>query len=144
MSKQTGVPSEYTCMILLQTNEAKKAPESVMIQEVYNKITKWKKTQSSSQKMITLGNLGIGFGNLTATAQNKALGSEEEKAADATELLVKAASNCCSRALDRVCCMCFITTCSHMNNQCAIVLTQVCTALACFECFNCCFELCSG
>ncbi|XP_048428511.1 uncharacterized protein LOC103936358 [Pyrus x bretschneideri] len=144
LSKQTGVPSEYTCMTLLQTNEGKKAPESVMIQEVYNKITKWKKTQSSSQKMIILGNLGIGFGNLTATAQNKAPGSEEEKAADATELLVKAASNCCSRVLDRVCCMCFIRTCSHMNNQCAIVLTQVCTALACFECFNCCFELFSG
>ncbi|KAM2653937.1 hypothetical protein EV2_025508 [Malus domestica] len=133
LSKQTGVPSEYTCMILLLTNEGKKAPESVMIQEVYNKITQRKKPESNNQKVIILGNLGFGFGNLTATVQNKAPGSEEEKPADATEMLVNAASNCCSRVLDRVCCMCFIRTCSHMNNQCAIVLTQVCTALACID-----------
>ncbi|XP_021828452.1 inter alpha-trypsin inhibitor, heavy chain 4 [Prunus avium] len=147
MSKQTGVPSEYTCMILvqsLQTDNGKRAPESVTIQGVYNKFTQLNKTESNRQKVIVLGNLGVGFGNLKATVENKAPASEEVKPADPTELLVKAASNCCSQVLDRVCCMCFIRTCSHMNNQCAILLTQVCAALACFECFSCCFELFAG
>ncbi|KAK9923774.1 hypothetical protein M0R45_032175 [Rubus argutus] len=141
MSNQTGVPSEYTCMTLVRTDKGKKARELTQTQEVYRKVIQRTKSESNSQKDIFLGSLGLGFGNLAATIENKAPASEEPKPSDAAEILVKAASSCCTRLLDRVCCMCFIRTCSHVNNQCAIVLTQLCTALCCCECLNCCFEL---
>jgi hypothetical protein len=40
--------------------------------------------------------------------------------------------------------MCFINTCSKMNDQCAIVLVQVCAALSFLGCFECCSQLCCG
>ncbi|KAI9161805.1 hypothetical protein LWI28_020817 [Acer negundo] len=142
MSIQTGVPSEYTCMILLHSS--KKAPEPVFIQEVFNKINLQKRADSSTtSSFIYLGSLGVGFGNLKATMENIIPAVEDTKiSSEAAEILVKAASNCCSRLLNRCCCMCFIQTCSHMNNQCSIVLSQICAALACFECISCCYELC--
>ncbi|XP_061981252.1 uncharacterized protein LOC133701374 isoform X1 [Populus nigra] len=140
MSIQTGFPSEYTLMVLHQTLKDEKAPETILIQDVFNKINPLKKMDL--QKTIMLGNLCVGFGNLTATAENIPPGTEETKSSEATEMLVKAASNCCGRVVDRCCCMCFIQTCSYMNNQCAIVLSQICAALACVECINCCIELC--
>ncbi|KAE7999033.1 hypothetical protein FH972_003518 [Carpinus fangiana] len=142
MSIQTGVPCEYTRMVLAQTNKGEKAPEPILIQQVYNKLKLLKKVESEGQKIIFLGKLGLGFGNLAATAQNIPLGAEEAKPPDPTDVLLKAASNCCSRLLDRCCCMCFIQSCTYLNDQCAIVFTQLCTALACFECLNCCYELC--
>ncbi|KAH7547065.1 hypothetical protein FEM48_Zijuj01G0267500 [Ziziphus jujuba var. spinosa] len=142
LSKQTAVPSEYTCMVLAQTDKGKKAPESVIKQEVNNILNRWKRTESKSEKILFLGSLGVGFGNLSATAANVPL-IIEAKTSDAAGLLVKAASNCCGRLLDRCCCMCFIQACSAVNNQCAIVFTQLCTALACCECVNYCYELCS-
>ncbi|KAJ4717760.1 putative Inter-alpha-trypsin inhibitor heavy chain-related [Melia azedarach] len=129
MSIQAGVPSEYTYMILLQSGE--KASESILLKE---------KVDSVSQKYIFLGSLGVGFGNWKATDENIAPGNDE-KSSEATDILVKVASNCCGRLLDRVCCMCFIQACSSMNNQCSIVLSQLCAALACFECISCCYEL---
>ncbi|XP_065868994.1 uncharacterized protein [Euphorbia lathyris] len=142
MSIQSGVPSEYTHMVLhLTHNEEKAAAETILMQEVLNKINLLKQLESESPKMIMLGSLGVGFGNLSATAANVPPGTGEFKSPEATELLVKAASSCCSKMIDRLCCMCFIQTCSHMNNQCSIVLTQLCAALACFECVNCCYEL---
>ncbi|XP_062154561.1 uncharacterized protein LOC133862725 isoform X2 [Alnus glutinosa] len=144
MSIQTGVPCEYTRMILAQTNKGEKAPEPILIQQVYNKLKlEERKLELEGQKIIFLGKLGLGFGNLTATAKNIPVGAEVAKPSDPADLLLKAASNCCSGLLDRCCCMCFIQTCSYLNNQCAIVFTQLCTALACFECLNCCYELCS-
>ncbi|KAH9665266.1 VWFA domain-containing protein [Citrus sinensis] len=140
MSIQTGVPSEYTCMILFPSGS--KTSEPVFLKELLNKVDLLKRVDSTSQKNILLGSLGVGFGNLKATAENVPPGTEETKSSDATEMLVNAASICCGRLLDRICCRCFIQTCSSMNNQCSIVLAQICTALACFECFNCCFELC--
>ncbi|KAJ6714975.1 INTER ALPHA-TRYPSIN INHIBITOR HEAVY CHAIN-LIKE PROTEIN [Salix viminalis] len=137
MSIQAGVPSEYTLMVLHRTLSEEKASETILLQDVLNKITPLKK--KNMQTTIMLGNLGVGFGNWRATAENIPPGSEETKP---TEMLFNAASNCCSRVVDRCCCMCFIQTCSHMNNQCAILLSQLCAALACFECINCCFELC--
>lgn len=113
------------------------------IQKVYNKLKLPKKVELEDQKRIFLGKLGLGFGNLTATAKNIPPGAEEAKPSDPADLLLKAASNCCSRLLDRCCCMCFIQTCSYMNGQCAIVFSQLCAALACFECLNCCYELCN-
>ncbi|KAJ9128484.1 hypothetical protein P3X46_034961 [Hevea brasiliensis] len=142
MSIQTGVPSEYTLMILRRTDKGEKAPETILMQEVFNKINSIRQVDSESQKIIFLGRLGVGLGNLTATAANIPPGTEEIKSPEATEMLVKAASNCCSRLLDRCCCMCFIQTCSYMNEQCSIILSQLCVALACFECLNFCYELC--
>ncbi|KAL5538012.1 hypothetical protein UlMin_045308 [Ulmus minor] len=141
ISKQTGVPSEYTPMILVQTDYGKKAPDPVAKQEVQNKLNLWKKGEP--ERVIILGSLGIGFGNLKATNANTSSVIEEIKPTEPTEILVKAASNCCSRLLNRFCCMCFIQSCSKMNDQCAIILAQICTALACCECLNCCYELCS-
>lgn len=93
--------------------------------------------------MLILGSLGIGFGNLSATAANVPLVIEAKPFTDATDLLLKAASNYCDRLVDRCCCMCFIQACSAMNNQCAVVFSQLCTALACCACLNYCYELCS-
>ncbi|KAF2323587.1 hypothetical protein GH714_036242 [Hevea brasiliensis] len=142
MSIQTGVPSEYTLMILRRTDKGEKAPETILMQEVFNRINSIRQVDSESQKIIFLGRLGVSLGNLTATAANIPPGTEEIKSPEATEMLVKAASNCCSRLLDRCCCMCFIQTCSYMNEQCSIILSQLCVALACFECLNFCYELC--
>ncbi|XP_050381849.1 uncharacterized protein LOC126798829 [Argentina anserina] len=141
MSIQAGIPSEYTNMTLFRTDKGKKALELTRTQEIYKKVIQRTKFESNSQKDIILGSLGLGFGDLAATVENKAPASEEPKSSDVAEVLVKAASGCCSRVLDRICCMCFIRTCTHVNNQCAIFLTQLCTALCCCECLNCCFEL---
>ncbi|KAF5732104.1 putative inter-alpha-trypsin inhibitor heavy chain [Tripterygium wilfordii] len=143
MSIRSGVLSEYTQMILDQTFKGEKEPEPVLLQEAFKMINVLRKTDSTSQKMIFLRRLGVGFGNLAATAENIPPRTEESnKSSQAAELFINAATNCCHRLLDRVCCMCCIQTCSRMNNQCAIVLSQLCAALACFECFSCCFELC--
>ncbi|XP_017979273.1 PREDICTED: inter alpha-trypsin inhibitor, heavy chain 4 [Theobroma cacao] len=143
ISLQTSFPSEYTCLILLQTDSEKKVQESIRVQEIFKKINMPKKGDMNGQKLVFLGCMGVGFGNLTATAKNIPPGIEEPKSPEGAEILVRAASNCCSTLLDRCCCMCFIQACSYMNNQCSIVFTQLCTALACFECVNCCYELCA-
>ncbi|TYJ17920.1 hypothetical protein E1A91_A09G086700v1 [Gossypium mustelinum] len=142
ISLQTSFPSEYTSLILLQTESEKKVPEPMLLQEIFNKISLPKKGDSKTQKLVSLGCLGVGFGNLTATAKNIPPGANEPKSPEGTEILVNAATNCCSLVLDRCCCMCCIQTLSYMNNQCYIVLSQLCTALACCECINCCYELC--
>ncbi|XP_048130555.1 uncharacterized protein LOC115734192 isoform X2 [Rhodamnia argentea] len=111
---------------------AEKVPEKVN----FNKMLDLK-----GQRVILLGSLGKGFGNLTATAKNIPPGAEE-KQSDTANVLVKAASNCCSKLLDRICCMCFIRTCSYVNDRCVVALTQLCTGLACFGCIDCCFDLC--
>ncbi|KAJ7003274.1 hypothetical protein NC653_008500 [Populus alba x Populus x berolinensis] len=94
MSIQTGFPSEYTLMVLHQTLKDEKAPETILIQDVFNKINPLKKMDLP--KTIMLGNLCVGFGNLTATAENIPPGTEETKSSEAAEMLVKAASNCFS------------------------------------------------
>lgn len=91
-----------------------------------------------------LHGLGLGFGNLTATAENLPPGCEEEKLPEAAEIFVKAASNCFGKLCGHCCCPCCIQTCSRMNDQSAIVLTQLCGALACLGCFSCCELCCSG
>lgn len=143
ISLQSSFPSEYTCLILLRTDSGRKAPEPFLVRELLNKLSLPKKGDLDSQKTVFLGCLGVGFGNLIATAKNIPPGAEEPKSPEGAEILVKAASNCCNMVLDRCCCMCFIQACSYMNNQCAIVLAQLCTGLACCECLNCCYELCA-
>lgn len=112
--------------------------------QVPSKIEQQKATDFKGQKIIMLRSLGLGFGNLTATAENLSPGYEEEKLPEAAEIFVKAASNCCGKLCGRCCCMCCIQTCSRMNDQCAIVLTQLCGAIACLGCFSCCELCCSG
>lgn len=97
---------------------------------------------SEVPKTIMLQNLGIGFGDLTATAENFPPGSEIPKLPEVAEIFVKAASNCCSTLGNKCCCLCCIECCNKLNDQCVIVLTQLCTALACFGCFECCSNLC--
>ncbi|OAY53231.1 uncharacterized protein LOC110613406 [Manihot esculenta] len=142
VSLQTGVLSEYNHMILHQTDKGEKEPETMLMQEVFNKINSLRQVNSERQSTIFLGSLGVGFGNLSATAANIPPGTEQIKSPEGAEMLVQAASTCCSRLLDRCCCGCFIQACSHVNGQCYIVLSQLCAALACFECLNCCYELC--
>lgn len=138
MSIQTDVPSEYTRMILLWSDKGKPTIDTILTLEVYNNGDLVK-----SQKIILLHRLGVGFGNRIATAENIPPGTEKVKSSEPTEFLVRAASNCCGTLLDRFCCMCFIRCCSKLNNQCTIVLTQLCAALSCFECLSCCCDLCN-
>ncbi|KAK4780980.1 hypothetical protein SAY87_017086 [Trapa incisa] len=143
MSVQYGVPSEFTSMILLETVIGKGAVEQkAFMKEVYDRMSFKKLIEWKGRKAIVLGTLCNGFGNLEATRKNIKPGMEEPKPADATAIIVNAASTCCSRMMDKICCMCFIQTCSALNDRCTVMLTQLSTALACFECLNCCFEVC--
>ncbi|KAE7998425.1 hypothetical protein FH972_002970 [Carpinus fangiana] len=142
MSIQTAVVSEYTRMVLLETVRGKIAKESVGLKEVTNKNHSLETVDCKGQKMIMLQSLGMGFGNLNATVENISPGLEEPKMPEAAEIFVNSASNCCSSMCNRCCCMCGIQLCSRMNNQCAIALTQLCTALACFACVECCADVC--
>lgn len=142
MSVQTGVLSEYTRMIIVETDERNNASESPGTNKGSKKSDHQKILDSEVPKTIMLQNLGIGFGDLTATAENFPPGSEIPKLPEVAEIFVKAASNCCSTLGNKCCCLCCIECCNKLNDQCVIVLTQLCTALACFGCFECCSNLC--
>ncbi|XP_021636474.2 uncharacterized protein LOC110632520 isoform X2 [Hevea brasiliensis] len=141
MSMQTGVVSEYTLLALLETQKGNQATESPRTHKLSHK-TDSLKVDSQGCRRILLPNLCVGFGNLTATAENIPPGAEETKLPEAAEIIIRAASNCCGSMCNRCCCMCCIQCCSKMNDQCAIALTQLCTALACFGCLECCSQLC--
>ncbi|KAL5160654.1 hypothetical protein HKD37_07G018106 [Glycine soja] len=140
MSIQNKVPSEYTCMniVLVQSDEGKKAPEQFLLQKAYNKLS-FQKLELNNQNLF-LGGLNLGFGDLKATAENLPPAIKEAKPPEG--LLGKAASNCCGRLADTCCGMCLLQTCTFVNDQCTIVCTQICAALACFELIKCCVELC--
>ncbi|KAK9131454.1 hypothetical protein Sjap_011941 [Stephania japonica] len=139
LSIQNGLPSEYTRFLLIQTDTGNQNSELYGLQRVLSKINLQKAVDSKGPKIIVLQSLGFGFGNVAATADNAAPGFGETKMYDqGTNALVKAASRLC----DCCCCMCVIQTCSAINNQCAIVLTQLCSALSCFGCLSCCAEVC--
>ncbi|CAK9179859.1 unnamed protein product [Ilex paraguariensis] len=131
MSMRTGVPSEYTHIILVQTNQSSNSV--VTVENI---------AHLDGKKFIALQSSGIGFGNLLATAENLPPGSKVPKLDESTGLIMKTASNCCGTLLDFCCCMCFIQFCSRLNDRCAVTFTQLCGALGCFELINCCFELC--
>ncbi|XP_021691763.2 uncharacterized protein LOC110673065 isoform X2 [Hevea brasiliensis] len=141
MSIQTGVVSEYTRLALLESQRAHHASESPRAHKLSHK-TDSPNVDSQGQRRILLPNLGVGFGNVTATAENIHPGVEETKLPEAAEIIIKAASNCCGSMCNKCCCMCCIQSCSKMNDQCAIALTQLCVALACFGCLECCSQLC--
>ncbi|XP_058227317.1 uncharacterized protein LOC131335816 [Rhododendron vialii] len=160
MSIQTGFLSEYSHMVLVQTDKGKQASDSMSKQEKvaqpsgkqiisprklgigFRKISLKKVAQPNGEQIIFLRKLGIGFGNLVATAENRPPCREEVNLHATSEVIAKAAVRCCSRVVDRCCCMCCIQACSWMNDKCAIALAQLCTALACLECLNCCCEVC--
>ncbi|XP_052304879.1 uncharacterized protein LOC7467926 isoform X2 [Populus trichocarpa] len=143
LSIQTGVISEYTCMSLLETDRGNQAAESPGGHKLPWQVNP-QKVDSQGRRRIFLRNLGVGFGNLTATAENLRPGAEESKLPEAAEIIIKAASNCCSIMCKQCCCMCCVQCCFKINNQFAIVLTQLCTAVACFGCIECCSEICCG
>ncbi|XP_019194521.1 PREDICTED: uncharacterized protein LOC109188342 [Ipomoea nil] len=131
-SVQHGIVSEYTNMAFIGTEETKGTTEPSKV----NKKTGDPKLQKA---IIMLRNLGLGFGDLTATAENTPPGSTSKP--EAAEMFVQAASNCCKMVCDKCCCMCCIQMCSKINDQCAVVMTQLLGSLACLGCLACC-ELC--
>ncbi|KAK7389676.1 hypothetical protein VNO78_24918 [Psophocarpus tetragonolobus] len=139
MSIQNKLPSEYTCMsmVLVQSDEGKKAPEQFLLQKAYNKLSFQR--LELNQKLF-LGGLSLGFGDLKATAENLAPAIKEAKPPEG--LLGKAASTCCGRVANTCCGMCLLQSCNFVNDQCTIVCTQLCAALACLELIKCCIELC--
>ncbi|KAL2462377.1 inter-alpha-trypsin inhibitor heavy chain-related [Forsythia ovata] len=134
MSMHTAVRSEYTNMILIETDKRKQQSKSNAEEE--------NMADFEGQKIIVLRSVGIGFGNLEATAKNFPPEKAEPKLYETSTMLSKAASNVGSRLADCCCCMCFIQFCNRLNDQCAIALTQLCTALACLECLNVCCDVC--
>ncbi|XP_023744322.1 uncharacterized protein LOC111892509 [Lactuca sativa] len=138
ISMQTGVVSEHTRMVLLETVQEKHATSSSV------KHGKAQKTEVVEKTEIIkmLQHLGVGYGDLVATNENTPPGYEP-KLPDQAEMLVRAAGNCCVNLCGKCCCLCCINVCSKMNDQCAIVVTQLCGALAFLGCFACC-EMCCG
>ncbi|KAK8675783.1 hypothetical protein V6N13_033846 [Hibiscus sabdariffa] len=95
ISLQTSFPSEYTHMVLHQADSGKKVPESTVVREMFNKINLSTKGDPNGQKIIILGCLGVGFGNLTATAKNIPPGIEEPKSPEGAEILCPLSSASC-------------------------------------------------
>ncbi|KQK21328.1 hypothetical protein BRADI_1g60207v3 [Brachypodium distachyon] len=138
LSIQNSIPSEYTRTVLLQTILEKVDPAQQGKQ-------KPKKHGSADESSATpLNGLTLGFGNVAATMENLTSGFGDTKAPDKFEMFGKSVGGCCSRVADCCCCMCFINACSKMNDQCAIVMVQLCAALSFLGCFECCSELCCG
>ncbi|XP_047338506.1 uncharacterized protein LOC124942125 [Impatiens glandulifera] len=144
ISAYSGYLSEYSRLVLHKMETEQKTTSST------GRIKKSSDSSSKEEMMLfilLLRSLGVGFGNLTATMEDRLLleaGEEdEEKLPEAAEIFVKAASNCCGSLCNMCCCVCGVQACSNLNDQCAIVLTQLCGALACLGCFACC-EACCG
>ncbi|XP_022857885.1 uncharacterized protein LOC111378842 isoform X3 [Olea europaea var. sylvestris] len=134
MSIHTAVHSEYTNMILIETEKGNQQSKSNAIEE--------KTGDFKGQKIVVLRNISTGFGNLEATAKNLSPEKAEPKLYETSTMLFKVASKAGSRLADWCCCMCFLQFCNRLNDQFAIALTQLCTALACFECLNVCCDVC--
>ncbi|KAF2594051.1 hypothetical protein F2Q70_00045329 [Brassica cretica] len=142
LSIQTGFPSEYTQMVLsLKDNDEEKTIERpVSIKEILRNPSYQihKQMSRNVERTSLLGKQGFGFGNLAATLKNIPPWMEEPKEPEGAEILIRAASG----VVDRVCCMCCLQCLSRVSDQCTIVFSQICAALACFQCLGCCFEVC--
>ncbi|KAJ7979225.1 inter-alpha-trypsin inhibitor heavy chain-related [Quillaja saponaria] len=68
LSLQTGFMSEYTHMAILEIDEEKKDKKSTGVKEAQKKSNSHYVVDPQGRRMIILQNLGVGFGNLTATA----------------------------------------------------------------------------
>ncbi|XP_061996345.1 uncharacterized protein LOC133714275 [Rosa rugosa] len=136
LSVHTGALSEYTRMVIFE--------KEVALQQMASKKSQNKKEDTETLKMILPHSLCVGFGNVAATSDNIPPGAEEPKLPEAVEIFAKAASGCCGRMCNHCCCMNCIRCCSHINPQCANLLTQIFTGLACVGCISCCAEVCCG
>ncbi|XP_049393031.1 uncharacterized protein LOC125857473 isoform X1 [Solanum stenotomum] len=135
LSLQTGVPSEYTNLVLVENLKEKQTSKLETVDEKAS-------DQLNIKKIIYLRALGVGFGNSKATADNLPVEAAEPKLHETSEMVFAAASNLCGKLCDFCCCMCFIQFCSRVSDRCAVTLAQLCTALACFECISFCCEVC--
>ncbi|KAK7354585.1 hypothetical protein VNO80_20050 [Phaseolus coccineus] len=143
LSLQTGFISEYTSMANLENDHRKNVKESDGKKEVSKKSHQKTGAKEQGQRMFLLPHLGIGFGNLIATAENIQPGCHEAKGPDGADIFIKAATNCCSSFCNHCCCcMCCIHTCTRINNHCAVTITQICVGLGCFSCLECCADIC--
>ncbi|KAG6425805.1 hypothetical protein SASPL_110009 [Salvia splendens] len=136
LSLLTGVPSEYTSIAIVEIDKCILAAMTKTVEE--------RRDDAGAKKTTFMRSLGIGFGNLEATAENRPPEQAEPKLYETSEMMLKAATNLCAKWCDCCCCMCFLQCCNKVNDQCAIAFTQLCTILACFECINVCCEICSG
>lgn len=144
MSAQSGIVSEYTDMVLIETMKMKTKADSTTAQKTSSKVDHHKKEETKPPQMYTLHNIRLGFGNLSATAENLSPGFGDPKPPDGAEVFVRGVGNCCGRLCNHCCCMCCINVCSKMNDQCVVVFSQLCGALACLGCFTCCEACCGG
>ncbi|KAL7091906.1 hypothetical protein ACP275_12G132100 [Erythranthe tilingii] len=140
MSVQNATISEYTHMILLESDRIKTTADSATVRKAYSKkVDNRKRQDSKPPRILARHNNGVGFGNLSATKENVPPGPTNPNPTDAAEVFVRGASNCCGKLCNNCCgCMCFIQTCSKINDQAAILLTQLCASLACLGCYACC------
>uniref|UniRef100_A0A453B3Q2 Uncharacterized protein n=1 Tax=Aegilops tauschii subsp. strangulata TaxID=200361 RepID=A0A453B3Q2_AEGTS len=134
LSIENSVLSEYTSMVVLQTNldaaqKVKQKPKG--------------RTGANEPLRFQLHGLKLGFGDKAATRENLLTAFGDEKPLEMLKIFKKA-GGCCSRVADCLCCMCCIKACNRMNDQCAILLAQVCAALSCLGCYECCAEVCCG
>ncbi|KAK1408536.1 hypothetical protein QVD17_40396 [Tagetes erecta] len=128
MSLETGTVSEYTHMFLFKTESPDKPSRSGK-KPGKKELERGPKTEIVS----VLHHLGLGFGNMDATYENIPPGFRPPTV-NQTEKLAKKAGNCCADVFGKCCCMCCIQGCSKINNQCSVVLTQLCGALTCSGC----------
>ncbi|KAK8348604.1 hypothetical protein V6Z12_A06G090700 [Gossypium hirsutum] len=142
LSLRTCNISEYTRMILLEKGKIERDTDTTGARKVSKKGDACKLLDSAEPKKILLQILTVGFGDLLATAENICPGSEEEILPEVAEMLNKATSNCCGRLCRHCCCLCCIRCCSKMSNQCSILLTQLCGAVACVGCSQLCALCC--
>ncbi|KAJ1291847.1 hypothetical protein BS78_02G348400 [Paspalum vaginatum] len=136
LSVQNSVLSEYTEITLLQTILDKVDAT----QKVKQKL---KGQKGPEEQRIPLHGLKLGFGNKDATRENLTTGFGDMKPPEKSVILQKA-SGCCSSLADCLCCMCCLKACNRMNDQCAIVMAQLCAALSFLGCYECCAEVCCG
>ncbi|KAM0953036.1 putative von Willebrand factor, type A, von Willebrand factor A-like domain superfamily [Dioscorea sansibarensis] len=135
LSLQRGIPSEYTYLVLHQNQ-----PEIKETAKEKSKKTKLLNLEAAKDQYLVQG-IRIGFGNIAATIENQPPGFLMPKQPE-NHFIVDKAIGCCNRLCNCCCCMCCIQTCSKLNDQFVIIMTQLCTALSCLACFECCAEVC--
>ncbi|XP_057767359.1 LOW QUALITY PROTEIN: uncharacterized protein LOC130987726 [Salvia miltiorrhiza] len=141
MSELNTVVSEYTNMVLLEIQRGKANTDT---KKSSRKGDAHQKEEPKPKVISTMHNIGLGYGSLSATAENIPSGYGDPDDPDGAEVFTKSGCGCCGRCWRHCCCMCCIQVCSRMNDQCAIVFTQLVSALACLGCYSCCSACCGG
>ncbi|XP_071689053.1 uncharacterized protein [Rutidosis leptorrhynchoides] len=136
ISLETGIVSEYTNMILMKT-EPQDKPSKLRRKQSKKDSDALKTAGPKTEKIKVLYELGLGFGSVVATNENVAPGFGP-RPPNQTEILARVAGNCCADVFSKCCCMCCIQACSRVNNQCSVVLTQLCGTLTYIGCCECC------